>query len=163
VSGELIDFKVTDDDGAFRFEGLENGSYSLVVDYKGLPMDPANQPLLISDEIKSAELRIIVFDNRISVVNIATRVTKLISNGIKIYPVPANEELFLEIPADYFNTLKVSCSIFDLSGRMIMNKIKPVSDGCIFSVDISALSAGVYILQLTDNKLVFRSMFVRLK
>jgi len=163
VTGDLIAWDVTDEYGYFSLEGLEDGSYVVVVDYEGLPMDPSNKALVISDELKSAELRILIYDDRISVVNIATGLTESLSSGIKVYPLPANEILFLDIPADQFNTLKMQCSIFDMSGKVISRNLEALAEGGTISVDISALPEGVYLLQLNTNRIKLTYKVIKIR
>jgi len=163
VSDELIDFAVTDDYGAFRFEGLENGSYYLIVDYKGLPMNPGNQPLVISDDIKELELRIIISEDHITVESTPTGISESLRGKIRIYPVPAGEHITIKLPEGIFTGNYFRLSILDLSGKYIF--IDRTYDPSIspLEVDLAGIPEGVYLLKLTDNKIIYNIKIIKIR
>ena len=63
-------------------------------------------------------------------------------NNIRIYPNPVQETLNIE------SDESVSFKIYDLDGRLLLN-----GDGK--SIDVSALKAGTYLLQINNNTLKF--------
>ena len=163
VSGELIDFEVTDDDGSFRFEGLDNGSYYLVVDYKGLPMNPENQVLVISDDIKELELRIIISEDNIIVSHLPTAMPVTMGAMIRVYPVPAGDYINLEIPEGIFTRNYLRLKLLDLSGKCIKDlRIKDLS-GNILTINISDIPEGVYILKLFDSGRSYHKNLIKIR
>jgi PKD repeat protein len=162
-SGELIAYDITDEYGDFIIDGLENGSYVIIVDYKGLPMDPANTLLVISDEVKSAELNIVVHNDRISVINLTTGLEERLSGGLRIYPVPSGDHIMLAVPEGLFRDGPVRMSIISMSGTILTDwSMSEMTQGPI-RVDISNLPEGLYVLKLTDNKVSCNLKIIRLK
>lgn len=160
-SGELIAYDITDEFGDFSIDGLENGTYVIIVDYKGLPMDPANTVLVISDEMKSAELNVVVHNDRISVINLTTGMEENLPVGVKVYPVPAGERIMLDVPEGFFRGETVRMSIISLSGSTIRERSMADLPGHPFEVDLSGLPDGVYVLRLSDSRDVINIKVVR--
>ena len=78
--------------------------------------------------------------------NGSTNVNPLAGKSIKIYPVPAHNDLNIRIPQIDSET---EIQIYSLSGQLI-NKIKPKSD--ITKIDISRLPAGQYLIEIHTTK-----------
>jgi PKD repeat protein len=153
VSGELKAYAITDVNGNFRIKGLENGSYIVIVDYKGLPMDPANPVLEVSDAIKELELKINIFEDKITVNNLTTGIDAGIRSGLRVYPVPAEDHIFLEVYESIFTGKMIRLRLLDLSGRYVFIDKKAELSGYPLNLDISSLKGGVYVLEVSDSKI----------
>ncbi len=70
------------------------------------------------------------------------------SGGIKVYPVPSSGKLYLE------HALEVNgrMSIYDISGKVIEQRLLTLDGGSPKVVDLSHLPAGVYLLEFTDEQ-----------
>ncbi|RYF24106.1 MAG: T9SS type A sorting domain-containing protein [Flavobacteriales bacterium] len=80
------------------------------------------------------------------------------NKGYKIYPVPARNVLNVQLNDDYDGAIAVK--IVDFFGRVIK---KTSYDEGNFSIDVSKLKIGTYILELSNkNKLIGRSTFLKL-
>jgi hypothetical protein len=63
---------------------------------------------------------------------------------LQVYPVPANDVLFVEVDADV-----KSMHLVDLSGRMLT--LAPESSGSAMKIDVSAYAVGSYMLQVETS------------
>lgn len=84
-------------------------------------------------------------------VKVSSNVTKSVENttgianiekGMRIYPNPASEVLFLEVEEE------VSLQIVDVQGRVVANRTNVIGKE---SIDIAGFSAGVYMLELSND------------
>lgn len=62
-----------------------------------------------------------------------------------IYPNPAENLVNISLPADI---RKVSIQVYDLQGRLVMNKLESVKTSC--ALNLSSMSAGTYLIKVTD-------------
>jgi hypothetical protein len=76
-------------------------------------------------------------------------------NNIKLYPNPAKNLINIAI-SNYYGDLKVE--MFDINGRIINTKSVDFSGN--FSIELNALSAGVYIVKLTGTDLNYSEKIV---
>ena len=65
----------------------------------------------------------------------------------RIYPNPASDRLYIES-----ETLDGEISLFDLSGQSVLSE--PAGDTGLTTLDVSALSPGIYLLQIRSDKQV---------
>ncbi|MDP5000903.1 MAG: T9SS type A sorting domain-containing protein, partial [Flavobacterium sp.] len=77
------------------------------------------------------------------------------SNNIKIYPNPAKELINIAI-SNYLGDLKVE--MFDINGRLVNTKSVDFSGN--YSIELNALTAGVYIVKLTGTNLNYSEKIV---
>ncbi len=79
------------------------------------------------------------------------------NNFIRIYPNPANDRVIIEFPV-YSTKNKTTVTILGLDGKLLKSlQIKRSKT----QINISDLSAGVYIIKVTDNKGVAVKRFVK--
>ena len=74
-------------------------------------------------------------------------------NGVissSVYPNPATTELTIELTTQELEN--ASLFLLDLSGKMVRNQTATVSGTSTTTMDISSLSAGVYVLKITTDK-----------
>ena len=69
------------------------------------------------------------------------------TEGISIYPNPANIRLFIEILGDYSNRLDYT--IFSIDGRIVKQGL--ISNNLLNSINTSRLMNGVYFIKIQDN------------
>jgi len=84
--------------------------------------------------------------------------TKIIdkSDNLKIYPNPAKDILYLDLPEEYINSYTIK--IYNIMGVMLVNSCSERN-----SIDISGLDKGLYLLQLTseDKKMNLTTKFIK--
>ncbi len=78
------------------------------------------------------------------------------SDKLKIYPNPATDLLYLDLPEEYINSYTIK--IYNIMGVMLVNSCSEKN-----SIDISTLHKGLYILHLTseDKKMNLTTKFIK--
>ena len=153
----------TDMNGVFKFKELIDGSYSMLVDYMGIPMSDENLPILIDESNRNLLIYVVVSSSEISfeIVSGPDNIT-LYNKDLVIYPNPAADHIILKfnntIPAaDY--TLRINSII----GKTVRNKIIHVHDTSQeFIIPIDDLQAGIYLISLSGNEYIYKKRFIKL-
>ena len=154
---------ITDSEGHFLFDNLDDGSYLFVADYRGLPMDPGNKSLDISDIRKDIEILALAGTNGISVEDIATGLENDAEGKIRIYPVPAGDRIMIEIPSGLFDNESLMVSITDLWGRKIYNNKALQVSGTVQNINIETLPDGIYILRISDDRTSYIYRIIKMR
>jgi sialate O-acetylesterase len=77
---------------------------------------------------------------------------------LKVYPVPATNNLFLEMDN---SEQKISYSIFDITGKLVQSANNE-SFLHNHQIDISTISGGYYTIRLCSNNTIFSSKFIKI-
>ncbi|UGS21702.1 S8 family serine peptidase [Flavobacterium cyclinae] len=116
------------------------GTYTVQVTHKGILENGSQSFSLIASG----------FDESLSVTDYESNI-----DHIKIYPNPANDNVFVLSKYSEIN----SYNIIDIQGRVVYST--DIIDSKNFSVDISFLNSGVYMLQLNSNSGIFNYKIVK--
>jgi hypothetical protein len=76
--------------------------------------------------------------------------------GLKVYPNPASEKIFIRYNVPNSETIKLRLRISDLTGRNIISKELHNRKGYT-EVNTQELNAGVYLIELIDNGVVIKA------
>ncbi len=82
-------------------------------------------------------------------VSIATSVKDHEAAGSKLYPVPANDFLYYE-PSSAMEVSEIN--ILDVTGRPVMQIIRPAAVSGRYRIDVSRLTKGIYILRIRSGQ-----------
>jgi hypothetical protein len=74
------------------------------------------------------------------------------SNNIKVYPNPASDYIFIENNGNF--KTNSSINLYDLNGRLILNKVN--NDNNV-KIDLNGLKAGIYLLEVNNDNGVSRN------
>ena len=80
-------------------------------------------------------------------------------NSISFWPNPVNNNLNITAK-DFGFSNDVSVSIYDMMGKEIL-KVSDFGDPNALSVDVSSLSNGVYIVNLTDGQQTINKRIIK--
>ncbi len=163
TDGNLKAYDITVTDGSFNFEGLDNGDYYFITDYQGKSMDNANTPLIISDTRKDLNILAIVGADKITVEDLTTGTETIYFPALKVYPVPAGDNLIVEIPEGLFTSITVRMKILDLSGKYVFIDNKYETTGNPIILNIEFLNNGMHLLEISDKTRSHRVKIVKLK
>ena len=163
ADGKLKAFDISDENGSFSFDGLENGSYYFLADYMGKPMDAANTPLIISDARKDIEILATVGTDKITVKDLATGINDATPDKLKVYPVPAGDNITILIPEELFSGKSVRISLHDLYSRNVYINDKYYLSENPLTLDISFLSNGIYLLEISDQENCQRVKIIKMR
>ena len=86
----------------------------------------------------------------------AVGVNEVYSNyKIKVFPNPVSNSLYLEY--SFLTNTTVEIKIYDISGKINLNKHQKFSDG----VDVSELNNGMYFILVKQDEKIFYSKFIK--
>jgi hypothetical protein len=163
-NNEIVVHAVTDSDGGFLFDSIPAGHYSFFADYKGLPMDSANDSLLFDQENQRYEVSVIVGEESITVTvkNVTTVEDPPQASAITVWPNPVREALFVRF--DRTDDREVTVRITGMDGRLRKTlHYGFVPAGAVRSIRVSDLSPGVYILSVEGQKIVYRTRIIKVR
>jgi beta propeller repeat protein len=163
ADGKLKAYDISNTDGSFSFEGLENGSYYFLADVQGKPMDATNTPLVISDVRKDIEILATVGTDKITVKDLVTGINDATVKGLKVYPVPANDYVVVEIPENLFMGTSVNIRVLDLSGKYVLSDKPYELSGNPVTLNIADIPDGIYIMQITDHKIIYSLNIIKMR
>jgi hypothetical protein len=83
--------------------------------------------------------------------------------GLKVYPVPANDLIMVEIPKEFFNSNSVRMRILDLSGKHVYTSEKYDLSGNPITITIDFLRDGMYLLEVADNEKSYKVKIVKMR
>jgi hypothetical protein len=151
----------TDENGEFTIAFLPPGTYRINFEYPGIPMDQTSfVQFEINEQQNNLRLAAIATDDGIVVEN----VTVLAAEGpekelLKIYPNPSLHTLHVRASAEILAASR-QLRLLDLQGKQVLASPfnKENTD-----LDMRALHAGLYILEIVDEKGEVTSRFKILK
>jgi len=161
TDGLLKAWDVTGSDGSFEFPSLPEGSYLFSADCQGKPMHPSNPVLPLSDARKTIEILAKAGIDKIIVTDISTGTERVELTGIKVYPVPVRDNLFIEIPEGIFSNNTVYLRIFDISGKPVFVDQNVDATRSTLTISIDKLKAGIYLIYLSDTKMNYKVKIVK--
>lgn len=135
--------------GQIRCYGVQGGTYTWFIDDELIPSESGQSITPVDEGWYTCERTF----NECSYVTDAyfwspLSTTKNLDKELTIYPVPANRELFVEWKDE--TTENVNLTLVDIVGKMHEVNVRGFSDGFL-QLDVSNLSAGVYILNMYVN------------
>ena len=74
--------------------------------------------------------------------------------SLKVYPNPASEKLWVEIPEPGLKDLVVT----DITGRILL--IRQLTTENLIGLDLSAFSKGIYLVTLGNEQTRYRARFI---
>jgi hypothetical protein len=87
-----------------------------------------------------------------------TSIPEVIPEGeFKIYPVPSNSSLTVELPQDM---IQASYRVIDMAGRVVFDGQTDRGEQ-ILDFDLSGIQAGIYIFEAFDTKRVLHQRFIK--
>ena len=134
-------YTYTDASGNFSFGKLELKTYKVWVDQVGIKNSLAPSVDLSSSVTKLGQNFTLYPDHLEKDIMNGIAETVQSKTGIKIYPQPAEDKLFMELPGN----VRMQICITDIFGRELMH-FYSYTEG----LDISSLTSGMYILKYTD-------------
>lgn len=153
-------FTLTNAAGYFSFTNIPDGSYKLLVDIPGLPMD-STRIITISNENKNwTNQSYLVGTNKIIVSeNPLTLTETSVIKAIQLMPNPASNTM--QVTFNLMQTGKLNIELLDITGKQVMSLyVGTMAEGTqTLSADISTLNNGVYMLRMvTPNGTITRKL-----
>ena len=158
---QLVGYTTTDILGTFKIESIEEGVYSIYVDYPGIPMDIRNNANIIVISKKNDTIKVVAEVNPDIILMKGNFIDNIdqtinISMVLKVYPNPIITSAtiiypdFIGIPYDFI--------LSDLKGNQIkiINNIKTAS----FKFERENLPAGIYLIRLSGKDKYFGKLII---
>ena len=145
-----MDFRLSNDQGAFEFEQLELGSYLVKVEKAGLQSEQI--PVTLSAQSPTSDgLNFTLDEGQVISVQEIVEHTQF-----EVYPNPTSDVLYIELKENISDPLELK--IYTLTGQEINIPFSTNKDlGNRMELDISDLSQGVYLIELSNSS----SKFIR--
>ncbi len=138
---QAVAYAYSNENGEFTFENLALGTYTLYAESTGLFTEPVT--ITLGETNPTAfDVQLELFETDVTSVNdlAGTELAKL-----EVFPNPASDRIFIdaELSGDLLITIN------DLAGREILAINRQQADGQT-AIDISALTKGIYFLQVSS-------------
>jgi Leucine-rich repeat (LRR) protein len=153
----LVGYTFTDENGEFKFTNLLTGEYRLNIQYPGFPMDENSFITIPVGDNLDSEKRVeaIVAEGKIHVRELViTHIWSLENYKVDLYPNPAPAEIQIKFQ---WPSNSRTAALHDVSGREVMSTYANETEQ---SIDISALPAGNYILNISDRGMLVKTVHV---
>jgi len=152
---------ITNSEGEFSFNGLEDGQYDLLVDYKGIPMSDENNSILIGSEDRDIQVSAIISENKISVSLISgIENFKQEDGAIYIYPNPAIDFLIIQPMEEVLLQGNIRAELFTTTGKKIIDTNNRFKMEASIEMDLQPIPSGSYYLRVTCGSIVFHRILI---
>jgi len=132
--------------GSFQFDGLPLGTYIVSADLAGRPSDPQTVTISSYDPLATG-IEIHIYEEVYFSIDENEPDALIISN---VYPNPARDRLNMDL--EIVRRGNVVCSVTDIMGKILFSSEQFMDQGKeTFSMDVSSLSHGVYILDIRSR------------
>jgi len=81
-------------------------------------------------------------------------------NSFNVYPVPVNNEINIELDADYAGEINVN--IIDMYGKQIINTTENLNKTAILNYKTDSFSKGVYFINISNSKGMISKKFIKM-
>jgi len=153
---EIVAVIETDEQGNFSFEGVEDGSYLLYVDFPGLPVEDA-YAIEISGHQYVSSLDYLVDEEKVSAhgLPIYSILTDMPENpDFSIFPNPATD--FIEI--HYKSNTKLIIDLYDAQGKHVVH----INSESPARLKLTGQVPGAYFLRvMTENEIYFEKIILK--
>lgn len=145
-ANQAVAYKYSDEDGEFTFDNLAFDTYTLYAESTGLFTDPVT--VTISETFPTAfDVQLELFDS--DPTSLQENLGMELS-GLEVFPNPANDRI--TVKTDLSGDLRIA--VKDLTGREILAFNHQQNNGQT-TIDISALTKGIYFLQVSSLQFGF--------
>lgn len=146
TSGQLIDWTLTDANGAYTFSNLAYGTYHITVDALNLH---ASEKIVTLSAGNPSENNVDVEMNLNP--NTSTSAGTDLAQHLRFYPNPAQSTMYLDYQG-LQNNAELNLSIMDISGMTLSTKALSLSETHgVVALDILNISNGLYIFRIEDT------------
>lgn len=148
INNNPVKYMFSQPDGSFSFEGLPYGEYKVYPVITGVKTFPVT--VILSDANKTATVNMKISGQSVA----GTGDKNQFSNIEKLYPNPATDQIFFSLKSQG----KVKIQVIGMSGRKVIEKLDcTAGTGDLFSLSVSELEPGLYILLVQDDNATISS------
>ncbi len=150
VQGNPLNYKVTLQDGSFRFTGLPFGTYRISYDIPGLH-SPDVWVTLTANDPEQLQVSLVITETTVDVEEPQQ------GQALELSPNPAKENITLKIPGD---NSTYTIQIIDMQGRVVKAGSVRNQDG-IMLIDVEHYVPGLYHINLKGENTYYFGRFVK--
>ncbi len=156
----LYAYVESDDEGNFKFEGIEDGIYKLNIQYPGVPMDPDSDITFEvggDKENQEFEIKAVITEEGIQVEQKEVLYTlKPYIKDVMLYPNPTEGKLKADFLV-YRRIKDLKLEVTDIRGvKLLEQELSPRMGTQSAVVDLTNFESGVYFLVFTDSQGTFK-------
>jgi hypothetical protein len=146
--GGALDFRLSDDQGAFEFGQLELGTYLVRVEKAGLHADTIEITLTAENPVWD-ELNFSLEEGQI------ISVQEVFSNTtFSIYPNPVTDQLFIRFKNQ--QALGFDVKLFNITGQeQEITELNNSDSGLLKTIDMKRFKPGIYLVEIIDKESKF--------
>jgi hypothetical protein len=144
MDGQLrpVDYRTTNSQGEFRFDGLTNDDYAVNVDQWGIKNELAPIITLTAESNEIDSLEFVLYSDRLELAK-PKGVSEFDQDPIRLFPNPTSDVLSISSPKGVTHM-----TMFDQDGR-VFRELSPRSMN--FQLNVKSLASGIYFLEMTDD------------
>jgi PKD repeat protein len=152
---KLIKTTTTSEYGFYRFDNVAAGSYTIQIEYPGAYQ--LSETLSVTTDGNASTVS--VLDASVLRQTIVTGLNSNleISSTISVYPNPAKDYLYAEIPADMGEVFKIS--VFNISGAVVFEK--NYQQQSPIKIDTDNLENGFYFMKVSNSRHKWQTKFIK--
>jgi hypothetical protein len=131
--------------------GPESGPYDWCVTFEGFSVDTVTPAITDPNSSNDETCVSVTFDNQNPAVGISD-IFKTNNQSLNVYPNPANDGS-IHFKYDFASATQAVARVTDISGRVVLTQdFGKVSGAQAFTLNVAALNAGLYMIELTTDK-----------
>jgi Secretion system C-terminal sorting domain len=132
-------------------------------------LDANNQPLSANDTIlnlPAGNYNVVVTNGDISnactttqtfIIDLTNGVDELAALGVKLYPNPANNKLFIDFTGKNLNAL--NAQVYNSTGALVLSQ--SLNGNALAEVDVATLPTGIYYLRIAAGNKLFATTWMK--
>ena len=144
-----LNYKISIQDGSFRFTGLPFGTYRVSYDIPGIYSQEV-WVTLTHDNPERLQVSLVISQGEVSVDEPEVQ-------EVELYPNPAKDQVTIELPGDNAN---YHIQVVDMQGRIVKTGSAQSENG-IMLIDVEQYSPGLYHVNLKSETTYYFGRFVK--
>ena len=151
-----IAYTYSDEDGEYSFDNLPYGVYYIYIDELGL----ISAPVEITLSATTPSMDQVHFEVGTSYVMFTNTNEILSVSGLKVYPNPVTDQLYMQFELD--QTIDAEISIINITGQVLSNFQQTLNGGSnLLEVPTNELPAGIYTIHLKSKAGIITQKFIK--
>ncbi len=160
ANGHPLEYRMTDNSGAYAFSSLPYGTYELRVEFPGKVSEIGTVTINSSNPaVKGVDFTITNTDITVSITGIKNIVADPVNSIGEIYPNPTNNVANLEINLNSGSDIVLS--VTNILGQQVYSYTNHVSIGTtLLNIPTAILESGVYFVEIrvADSATIVRKL-----
>jgi hypothetical protein len=163
AAGQVLTYTYTDASGQYSFSSLAYGSYVIYPECYKYYTTPSATTVLsaATPSVTNTDFKQYTTSKLIKPYTKPTSVFTTAATGTSIYVYPNPASNYIVIQAEQHVATAAAVSITDMTGRPIFSNDITISNNGQAKVDLSTLSAGLYIIKVTSENFSYTGKLIR--